>query len=268
MLDKEAQALIVDGKLRCWLDVDINGSREAYQRAVDFVAAKNLAYNLSSNWLPELGGSELKRVKEQLYPNDFEWSQKGRCAVKMPPQRIYVEVLPEVAPLAVENFVALLLGNRGKGQESGCPMTYVGCHFHRVIKGFVAQGGDFVKNNGSGGECVFPGKKTGFKDDPAGLKVKLDERGLLAMGNSGKNTNTSQFFFTLGDQSKLTGRHVGFGRIAAGDTASLAVLDIIEQCAAAADDDSGKPTHPVVIADCGVCGMREPAPLEWVHRPG
>jgi len=43
MLDKEAQALIVDGKLRCWLDVDINGSREAYQRAVDFVAAKNLA---------------------------------------------------------------------------------------------------------------------------------------------------------------------------------------------------------------------------------
>ena len=42
-------------------------------------------------------------------------------------------------------------------------MTYKGCQFHRVIKGFVAQGGDFVKNNGSGGECVFPGKKTGFK---------------------------------------------------------------------------------------------------------
>ena len=42
-------------------------------------------------------------------------------------------------------------------------MTYKNCQFHRVIKGFVAQGGDFVKNNGSGGECVFPGKKTGFK---------------------------------------------------------------------------------------------------------
>jgi len=108
------------------------------------------------SFTPELGGSELKRVKEQLYPNDFEWSTKGRCAVKMPPQRVYVELWPEVAPLAVENFVALLLGNRGKGQESGCEMTYVGCHFHRIIKGFVAQGGDFVKNNGSGGECVFP----------------------------------------------------------------------------------------------------------------
>ena len=86
MLDREAQKLIVDGKLRVWIDIDVNGSRDAYQRAVDFVGAmksranihmrrtrtrartrtlfaragaKNLAYSLSSNWLPELGGSEV-----------------------------------------------------------------------------------------------------------------------------------------------------------------------------------------------------------------
>ena len=106
--------------------------------------------------------------------------------------RIYVEVWPETAPLAVENFVALLLGNRGKGQESGCPLSYKGCHFHRIIKGFVAQG-DWVKNNGASASSG----QVGFKDDPAGLKVKLDERGILAMGNSGKNTNTSQFFIPL-----------------------------------------------------------------------
>lgn len=177
--------------------------------------------------------------------------------------RIYVEVWPETAPLAVENFVALLLGNRGKGQESGCPLSYKGCHFHRIIKGFVAQGGDFVKNNGSGGECVFPGKKQGFKDDPAGLKVKLDERGILAMGNSGKNTNTSQFFITFGDQSKLTGKHVGFGKVVSGEE----VVTIMEQCAAPEGDDSGKPSHTVVIADCGVCGLYEPGPMDWVKRP-
>lgn len=142
MLDLDAQKLIVDGKLRIWIDIDLNDSRAAYQRAVDFVGAKNLAYNLSSNWLPELGGSEQKRLKESLYPNDFEWSQKGRCAVRLPPSRMILEVWPEVAPLAVENFVALILGNRGIGQESGCAMSYKGCHFHRVIKGFVAQGGD------------------------------------------------------------------------------------------------------------------------------
>ena len=264
MLDLEAQKLIdANGHLRCWFDIDVNGSREAYQRAVDFVGAKNLAYNLSSNWLPELGGSELRRIKEQLYANDFEWSQKGRVAVKMPPQRIVVEIWPETAPLACENFVALLLGNRGKGQESGCRLSYVGCHFHRILRGFVAQGGDFVKNNGSGGECVFPGKKQGFKDDPAGLKVKLDKRGLLCMGNSGKNTNTSQFFFTFDDVGRLTGKHVGFGRLVGGEE----VLAIMEQCAAADGDDSGRPTHPVVIADCGVCGLREPAPMDWVQRP-
>ena len=59
MLDLEVQKLIEDGKLKVWLDIDINDTRMSYQRAVDFVGAKNLAYNLSSNWLPELGGSEL-----------------------------------------------------------------------------------------------------------------------------------------------------------------------------------------------------------------
>ena len=249
-----------DGKLRVWFDVDLNASREAYQRAVDFVAARNLAYNLSSNLLEELGGSEKKRVKESLYPNDHEWSQKGRIALAMPPQRLVFELWSQTAPLAVENFVSIVMANRGKGSDSGCELTYRGCHFHRVVKGFVAQGGDFVKNNGSGGESIW-GKK--FKDDPAGLKVKLGERGMLAMGNSGKNSNTSQFFITLGDVSRLTGKHVGFGRLVEGE----AVLDLIEKCGAAPDDDSGKPTHPVVIADCGVCGVYEPASMAWVKRP-
>jgi peptidylprolyl isomerase len=110
---------------------------------------------------------------------------------------------------------------------------------------------------------VFSGKKQGFKDDPAGLKVKLEARGMLAMGNSGKNTNTSQFFFTLGDVSRLTGKHVGFGTIVGGEE----VLGIMEQCAAPEGDDSGKPSHSVVIADCGVCGLNEPEPTAWVTRP-
>ena len=116
----------------------------------------------------ELGGSEKRRIKEQLYPNDFECSAKGRIALAMPPQRLVFELWHEVAPLAVENFVGIVCGDKGKGSESGVLISYVGCAFHRIIKGFVAQGGDFVKNNGSGGEAIW-GKK--FKDDPAGLKV-------------------------------------------------------------------------------------------------
>lgn len=107
------------------------------------------------------------------------------------------------------------------------------------------------------------GKKGGFKDDPAGLKVKLDQRGMLAMGNSGKNCNTSQFFLTFGDMSRLTGKHVGFGKLVGGEE----VLGIMEQCAAKEGDDSGRPTHSIVIADCGVCGLSEPEPTAWVKRP-
>lgn len=129
--------------------VDINDTRAAYQRACDFVAARNLAYNLTSNNLEELGGSEKKRVKESLYPNDFEWSQKGRICLRMPPERIVFELFPDKAPLAVENFVALVKGSKGVG-DCGKPLHYKGCPFHRIIKGFIAQGGDFVMGNGTG----------------------------------------------------------------------------------------------------------------------
>ena len=67
---------------------------------------------MSSNELEELGGSEKKRVKDTLYPNDFEWGQKGRICLRMPPERLTFELWPKVAPYAVDNFVALLKGNK------------------------------------------------------------------------------------------------------------------------------------------------------------
>lgn len=133
-------------------------------------------------------------------------------------------------------------GEKGKGQ-GGKPLHYLGCPFHRVVKGFVCQGGDILFGNGTGGESIH-GKK--FKDDAGGLKVKLDSRGLVAMGNTGKNSNSSQFFFTFGPQSKLNGKHVVFGRLVEG----MDILDAIEATATGTDDE--KPGVPVVIADCGV----------------
>merc|ERR1712232_480144 len=100
--------------------------------------------------------------------------------------------------------------------------------------------------NGTGGECIY-GKP--FKDDKAALKVKLDRRGLLAMGNSGKNSNTSQFFITLAGGKKvegLTGKHVVFGEIVDGEK----VLSFIDQCADPNGDE--KPVYSVSVADSGV----------------
>mmetsp|Transcript_39244 Transcript_39244/g.54504 ORF Transcript_39244/g.54504 Transcript_39244/m.54504 type:complete len:250 (-) Transcript_39244:151-900(-) len=232
--------------IRVWMDIDINETRAAYQRACDFVGARNLAYNLTSNVLEELGGSEKKRVKDHLYPNDFEWGQKGRICLKRPPERLVFEIFPDKAPLACENFVALVLGNKGVG-DCGKKLHYKGCPFHRIIKDFVAQGGDFVMGNGTGGESVYNGKK--FKDDKDGLKLKVDKRGILGMCNTGKNSNTSQFFIALANVNRLTGHHVVFGELVEGEE----VLALMESCGTDAKDvEDGKPKYPVIIADCGL----------------
>ena len=121
-----------------YIDVDIDGWRAAYARAEAFVAGTNLRYNLTSNRLEELGGSEKKRIRSELYANDFEWASGGKIVTKRRAERIVLELTPAVAPLAVENFVALITGEKGKG-ECGKMLHYLGCAFHRVVPGFVAR---------------------------------------------------------------------------------------------------------------------------------
>ena len=230
---------------RCFLCVDVDGARAKFARAQAFVAAKDLAYNLSSNVLAELGGGERARLPE-LFANDWEWGQKGSILLDLPPERIVVELDRGRAPLAVENFVALVTGEKGKSSKSGKQLHYRNTPFHRVLPGFVAQAGDISTGTGAGGESIY-GKK--FKDDLKGLKTKLGARGQLAMCNTGKNSNTSQFFFSLGPATKkLTGKHVVFGRIVEG----MEVLDLIEAAGGTSADD-GKPRVLVQIVDCGLC---------------
>ena len=221
-----------------YLDIDIDDSTKRYQNCVDFVKSKNLSYGLSSNRLVELQGSELARLPE-LYESDYEWSQK-RMLVRLPNQRIILKLYPKVAPLACENFLALCTGEKGKG-KSGKPLHYIGTPFHRIVKGFVAQGGDISTGTGAGGESIY-GKN--FKDDKLGLKKKIDKRGLLCMCNTGKNSNTSQFFFSFNKLPKLTGKHVVFGEVVFG-------MDVLDQIESAGSEGEGKPTVKVLIRGCG-----------------
>ena len=221
-----------------YLDIDIDDSTKRYQNCVDFVKSKNLSYGLSSNRLVELQGSELARLPE-LYESDYEWSQK-RMLVRLPNQRIILKLYPKVAPLACENFLALCTGEKGKG-KSGKPLHYIGTPFHRIVTGFVAQGGDISTGTGAGGESIY-GKN--FKDDKLGLKKKIDKRGLLCMCNTGKNSNTSQFFFSFNKLPKLTGKHVVFGEVVFG-------MDVLDQIESAGSEGEGKPTVKVLIRGCG-----------------
>ncbi|PIV64581.1 MAG: peptidylprolyl isomerase [bacterium (Candidatus Ratteibacteria) CG_4_10_14_3_um_filter_41_18] len=113
---------------------------------------------------------------------------------------VEVELFCKTAPLACENFIRLA--------ESG---YYNGVIFHRVIKGFMIQGGD-PTGTGRGGESIW-GKP--FKDEST-PELKFDRPGLLAMANAGPSTNGSQFFITTVSTPWLNGRHTIFGKVIEG----------------------------------------------------
>jgi cyclophilin family peptidyl-prolyl cis-trans isomerase len=91
---------------------------------------------------------------------------------------------------------------QGNRSDINAMLTAQGCSFHRVETGFCCQGGDIVKGDGSSGDSIYGGK---FNDEKQGLKLKHDRAGVCSMANSGKNSNTSQFFVTMGPAPQCDG---------------------------------------------------------------
>ncbi len=131
---------------------------------------------------------------------------------------IEIKLMPEIAPKACENFIGLAK----KGY-------YNGLIFHRVIKGFMIQGGD-PTGTGMGGESLW-GKS--FSDEVSS-SVQFDSPGMLAMANSGPNTNGSQFFITVAKTPWLNMRHTIFGKVVSG-------YDVVDKIVNTPVNSSDKP---------------------------
>ena len=155
-----------------------------------------------------------------------------------PAGRLVMKMFKE-APLTCENFRCLCTGERGLG-NSGKPLHYKGCEFHRLIKGFLLQGGDIVRGDGLGGDSIYGGF---FRDER--FLLKHDRAGLLSMASNGPDTNTSQFFFTLAAAPHLDGKCVVFGEVVEGMDVLAALQTTVKT------DERDRPTTALTIQDCG-----------------
>lgn len=153
--------------------------------------------------------------------------------------RIIIELYDDIVPKTTENFRALCTGEHGVGATTGKPLHYKDCMFHRVVRNFMIQGGDFSEHSGRGGESIYGGF---FEDE--NFDRKHDRPYLLSMANRGKNTNGSQFFITTQQAPHLDGLHVVFGEVISGK-------EVIKKIEHQPTNEKSRPYNPCTIANCG-----------------
>ena len=152
--------------------------------------------------------------------------------------RIVMEIFSSIVPKTANNFLSLCRGDLVS--DSGIPLTYKSSSFHRIIKGFMCQAGDFTKHDGTGGLSIY-----GNKFDDEDFSLLHDKAGLLSMANAGPNTNGSQFFITTAPTPHLNGKHVVFGKVING-------MNVVRTMEHTEKEPNDKPVEPVKIVECGV----------------
>eukprot|EP00036_Acanthoecidae_sp_10tr_P009499 CAMPEP_0182919552 /NCGR_PEP_ID=MMETSP0105_2-20130417/2811_1 /TAXON_ID=81532 ORGANISM="Acanthoeca-like sp., Strain 10tr" /NCGR_SAMPLE_ID=MMETSP0105_2 /ASSEMBLY_ACC=CAM_ASM_000205 /LENGTH=173 /DNA_ID=CAMNT_0025056761 /DNA_START=39 /DNA_END=560 /DNA_ORIENTATION=- len=150
--------------------------------------------------------------------------------------RIKFELFADTCPKTAENFRQFCTGEFRKDR---IPQGYKNCKFHRVIKEFMIQGGDFLNGDGTGLTSIYGGA---FEDES--FKKLHEGPGVLAMANNGPNTNGCQFYITCAKADFLDGKYVVFGRVIDG-------LLVVRKIEAVPCGPNNNPKMPITISQCG-----------------
>ena len=146
--------------------------------------------------------------------------------------KIIIKLYEDKVPYTCKNFKTLCINKNN--------LTYKNCPFHRIIKDFMIQGGDFTNGDGTGGISIY-GEK--FRDET--FIFKHDKPYLLSMANAGPDTNGSQFFITTVETPHLDNKHVVFGEVVKG-------FEIIDYMNNLKIDNNDRPLQNIFISNCGV----------------
>lgn len=162
--------------------------------------------------------------------------------------RIEIGLFGQIVPKTVKNFLELATCHKKSNYVAirGKLCGYQGSSFHRIIKNFMLQGGDFTRGDGTGGRSIYGDK---FKDE--NFVLHHNGAGWVSMANSGPDTNGSQFFICTVLTSWLDGRHVVFGKVLSG-------MSVVKRIEGVATNGANKPHDPVVIKQSGSLPVETP----------
>ncbi|CAO3700990.1 unnamed protein product [Rhizopus stolonifer] len=220
-------------------------AQKRYSSAHAWVKQWWSTYGFAKDDLSQLGPEDKETVKDILSNDPTAISEKWLVDSPEPLKGGVIEIglFDKECPKTSENFVSLCKGGK-VGKSSKKALFYENTKMFRLVPGFVVQGGDVTRDDGSGGDSIYNGK---FNDEKPGLAKKFNKKGLVAMANSGKNSNTSQFFITLSDNhpqfDKINGKYVIFGQVLKG----LDVLDDINSVS----ETKEQPLETITVTTCG-----------------